>query len=113
MFSGCSCKTGCNSKRCSCVKGSKGCTSACKCPSDQCVNKGQEKLDSSSEGQDERSVLCDKTNNLSSGMSLRQTFIIFFNKVWCIKKYQNSDIWWKFYLTKSESSYKIRQLFTK
>merc|ERR1712150_115492 len=63
--------TGCKSKRCSCYKGSKGCSDLCKCPSELCSNKGQPSQGNSSASadEDERVILGDKTNNISSANS--------------------------------------------
>ena len=63
----CSCKTGCKTKRCSCYKGSKGCSDLCKCPSELCLNKGQPSQ------AEERVVLGDKTNNISANSTACNT----------------------------------------
>ena len=74
----CSCKTGCKTKRCSCYKGSKGCSDLCKCPSELCSNKGQPSQansSASSADEEERVVLGDKTNNISANSTACNTML--------------------------------------
>ena len=73
MFSGaCSCKSGCATKKCKCVKSGTGCSDDCKCPLAICKNR-KDNPDNSGNGSpiDDKSVLSDVSNNTTAGtMSL-------------------------------------------
>ena len=64
ILGGCGCKTGCNTKRCACVKNDKPCTDACKCPLMQCENR-KDRSD-----QPDQSALSDISNSTAGTMSL-------------------------------------------
>ena len=61
---GCSCKTGCKTKRCACVKSFKACSDICKCPLAQCENRKDP-----GENPD-KSALSDVSNSTAGTMSL-------------------------------------------